>query len=716
MNLTANAQIGWRWLGMLLAIVGCTLLIGQSASATTNYVFFSVNGDTSKTSMVQGDNVGWGANCGVGDTVTWEIWVDLNNNSVIDDPGDLMFVTFSVADGDTSQSGPPPDNNPVPDGWYRFSSAVIGLAPAHYIFKALDEGDATHAQRVLTVTALPSPPNHFRGHIIVAGHPAPDPMLKDLWVEADAQDDFQLWCALTNDSGYYSINVGAVATGHGYQIQPPPIDGYVQPGRINIVAGGDSTNLDFTYVAPADSLYGDVVDDDGALIAQMLYLYCSPMFSGPSNKNDERSDGHYAFYFGPSEEGQWQVGISNEGLPPTYLIPQGWQFRNDTLHNIHHDIVCYKTDTVLYVKILENGGLPTHAYNVQAVSESLASMTYVITGTGSGNIVPLHISTKGHSNWTVFAVNWDGSYPIPDGFIPAGPPQTNLGPGDTAVINFIAGTMLQDTIKVDPGDSFSNFGSIFMSLWSPQTGSIGANPLNDGVFTIYADTGLYSFNCNLTGYMTSPSIRTVHLTDDTIGGLGFVINQAHCRVSGALQNVNLPLGMPMSINAHTTSGTSYQASTVVDQNTGVFTFNLCDGSWTIDPPFVSGMIAPTAPVLTIGEIPDTVKTANLAYSIFSSVDSLGNGSSLPTVFALRQNYPNPFNPTTQIAYDLPQRSRVDLGVFNVLGQRVATLVNAEQGAGTYHATWDGTDAVSGIYFFRLTADNYVSTKKMVLLK
>jgi hypothetical protein len=195
-----------------------------------------------------------------------------------------------------------------------------------------------------------------------------------------------------------------------------------------------------------------------------------------------------------------------------------------------------------------------------------------------------------------------------------------------------------------------------------------------------------------------------------------VINQAHCRVSGALQNVNLPLGMPMSIFAHTTSGTSYQASTVVDQNTGVFTFNLCDGSWTIDPPFVSGMIAPSAPVLTIGEIPDTSKTANLAYSIFSSVDSLGNGSSLPTVFALRQNYPNPFNPTTQISYDLPQRSRVDLGVFNVLGQRVATLVNAEQSAGSYHVTWDGTDAVSGIYFFRLTADNYVSTKKMVLLK
>jgi hypothetical protein len=627
----------------------------------------------------------------------------------------LLFC-FLVALGSTAQSGPPPDNDPTPDGWYFFSSAIIGLAPGHYIFKVVDQSDASSAQRGLTVTALPSPPNHFRGHVVVAGHPAPDPMLKDLWVEADIQDGFQLWCALTNDSGYYSINVGNAGTGHQFQIQPPAINGYVQPGRLNIVAGGDSTNLDFNYEAPSDSLYGDIVDDDGALLTQMLYLYCSPMFSGPSNKNDERTDGHYSFFFGPTEEGQWQLGISNEGLPPAYLIPQSWQFRNDTLDNIHHDLVCYKTDTVLYVKILENGGLPTHAYNVQAVSESLASMTFVITGTGTGNIVPMHISTKAYSTWTVFAVNWDSTYPIPAGFIPGGTPQVNLGPGDTAVINFIAGTMLQDTVKVDPGDSFGDFGSIFMSLWSAQTGSFGANPQEGGVFTIYGDTGTYSLNCNLNGYLTSPSNRTVHLTTDTVGGLGFTVNQAHCVVTGALQNINLPLGSPMSIFAHTTSGTSYNASTMVDQNTGVFTFNLCDGSWTIDPPFISGMVAPTAPVLSIGEIPDTTKTANLAYSIFSSVDSLGNGSSLPKVFALRQNYPNPFNPTTQITYDLPQRSRVDLGVFNVLGQRVATLVDAEQSAGSYHATWDGTDAVSGIYFFRLTADNYVATKKMVLLK
>jgi hypothetical protein len=715
MNSFANAQISRRWLSMLLAIVGCVLLIGQSASATTNYVFFSINGDTSKTTMVQGDNVGWGANCGVGHTVTWEIWVDLNNNSVIDDPGDLMFVTFSVADGDTSQSGPPPDINPVPDGWYVFSSAVIGLAPAHYIFKAVDEGDATHAQRVLNVTALPSPPNHFRGHIVVSGHPAPDPMLKDLWVEADIQDGFELWCALTNDSGYYSINVGASGTGHQFQIQPPALDGYVQPGRLNIVAGGDSTNLDFTYEAPSDSLYGDVLDDDGALITQLLYLYCSPMFSGPSNKNDERSDGHYSFYFGPSEEGQWQVGISNESLQPTYLIPQSWQFRNDTLHNIHHDLVCYKTDTVLYVKVLENGGLPTHAYNVQAVSESLASMSFAITGTGSGNIVPLHISTKANSNWAVFAVNWDSNYPIPAGYI-QGSTQTNLGPGDTAEINFISGKMVRDTVAVDPGDSFGDFSEIYVSLWSPTSGSFGASAAEGGIFTVYADTGTYSMNCNLSGYLTTPSNRTVHVTGDTVGGLGFMVNQAHCRVSGTLQNVNLPLGSSLQVFAYTTSGAQYSTTASVNQNTGQYTLNLCDGAWTITPPFVSGMVTPSSPTLTLGEIPDTAKTVNLAYSIFSSVDSLGSGSSLPTVYALRQNYPNPFNPTTQITYDLPQRSRVDLGVFNVLGQRVATLVNAEQSAGTYHATWDGTNAVSGIYFFRLTADNYVATKKMVLLK
>jgi len=88
----------------------------------------------------------------------------------------------------------------------------------------------------------------------------------------------------------------------------------------------------------------------------------------------------------------------------------------------------------------------------------------------------------------------------------------------------------------------------------------------------------------------------------------------------------------------------------------------------------------------------------------------------PTVFALSQNYPNPFNPTTQINYSVPQNSYVTLKIYNVLGQEVATIFAGSQKAGSYTATFDATRYASGIYFYRLQADNYSNIKKMVLLK
>ena len=98
----------------------------------------------------------------------------------------------------------------------------------------------------------------------------------------------------------------------------------------------------------------------------------------------------------------------------------------------------------------------------------------------------------------------------------------------------------------------------------------------------------------------------------------------------------------------------------------------------------------------------------------------GGALVLPQGFALGQNYPNPFNPSTIIPYQLAATSPVRLEVFNVLGQRVATLVDDEQGAGAYVARWDGTDAAggaaaSGLYFYRLTVGGAHQTGKMVLV-
>jgi len=89
---------------------------------------------------------------------------------------------------------------------------------------------------------------------------------------------------------------------------------------------------------------------------------------------------------------------------------------------------------------------------------------------------------------------------------------------------------------------------------------------------------------------------------------------------------------------------------------------------------------------------------------------------MPTGYWLSQNYPNPFNPVTEISFNLPEVVDVKLEIYNVLGQRVTTLVNGLTEAGIHSVTWDGSDVASGIYLYHLQAGNFVETKKMVLLK
>lgn len=92
------------------------------------------------------------------------------------------------------------------------------------------------------------------------------------------------------------------------------------------------------------------------------------------------------------------------------------------------------------------------------------------------------------------------------------------------------------------------------------------------------------------------------------------------------------------------------------------------------------------------------------------------GVGLPMQFALQQNYPNPFNAITEIKYALPKDCLVRLEVYNVVGQRVATLADGKQKAGYKVAKWQASSFSSGIYFYTLRAGDFVQTRKMILLK
>ena len=94
----------------------------------------------------------------------------------------------------------------------------------------------------------------------------------------------------------------------------------------------------------------------------------------------------------------------------------------------------------------------------------------------------------------------------------------------------------------------------------------------------------------------------------------------------------------------------------------------------------------------------------------------GDNTALPDEFNLAQNYPNPFNPTTVIVFSLPRSGFVKLEVFNVLGQKISTLVNGFMDAGNHQVEFDASRQPSGVYFYRLNQNNQVETKKMILMK
>ncbi len=85
-------------------------------------------------------------------------------------------------------------------------------------------------------------------------------------------------------------------------------------------------------------------------------------------------------------------------------------------------------------------------------------------------------------------------------------------------------------------------------------------------------------------------------------------------------------------------------------------------------------------------------------------------------FILEQNYPNPFNPTTAISYELPVTSKVTLKVYNLLGKEVATLVNGTKEAGSHTEQFNASHLASGVYFFKLTANQFSSVRKMLMMK
>ena len=107
--------------------------------------------------------------------------------------------------------------------------------------------------------------------------------------------------------------------------------------------------------------------------------------------------------------------------------------------------------------------------------------------------------------------------------------------------------------------------------------------------------------------------------------------------------------------------------------------------------------------------------------LIDAITGIDDLSSIPLRYELFQNYPNPFNPVTTIRFSLMKAQPVKLEIFNILGQKVKTLVDWRMNAGSYEVLWNsrnnaGHAVGSGVYLYRITAGEFVQTRKMILLK
>jgi hypothetical protein len=125
----------------------------------------------------------------------------------------------------------------------------------------------------------------------------------------------------------------------------------------------------------------------------------------------------------------------------------------------------------------------------------------------------------------------------------------------------------------------------------------------------------------------------------------------------------------------------------------------------------------TAPTTgTLAAIVDNMGDVTGVIIVTDNPSTISKNNIIPPHFNLDQAYPNPFNPSTMIHYQLSITNYIELSIFNVLGQKVATLVSEKQSAGRYQVQWDASGFAAGLYYYRLNAGNFTDVKKIILLR
>jgi hypothetical protein len=687
----------------------------------TTYLKFWVNGQNANT-VTQGDMFAWEFDVAApGNRADVQLWIDFDKSRDVS-TGDFLLETFTMTDGEIENDGPA-DSSAVPDGVVYVRLGRFGFAVQSYLMIVTDADEST-ANNWFEMQEMVSPPATVSGKIFIEGVTPPDPLYANLMIGAMGEEG--IFSGLSNNNGDYSINIPEADK--VWQIGPlfeQILPGYLlqERGYEQIIPAGNTDSLNFYFTIPKAYVYGDLIDQDLQLIDLNGYIGIENQTTDQESVG-EVIEGHFVIpapvtVFGQDSTNTFQFRIQEEVYFPTYLGPSYTnEFEIKYGDSTKVDLKLYATNTVIYGYVTEDGQLPSKAYQIYANSDSIGYMESFSDG-GSGYFeIPVR-----DGSWYSVGLQDDPEWgtPPPDGLVL----EENwfyVQPGDTVHFNFTPTVgRITGAFSFDPNDDQPfDYKQSSISAWdSNYTRRFDGKIHEDNTFEISVPSGKYNlvFYAEDNNFLALPSeYFDVVVAEDTVSGLNFELNYGHAQLVVKLIDPPLPSETGYWIN---TTGEwpdvygAWQDDLMPDTS---YVFNVCEGDWYLGLPIGVDYqlydVFPEDTIVTVTE-QDSIYYVEFVYLLKAG---LAAHTQIPETFSLYQNYPNPFNPLTLIRWQLPVASYVDVSVYNMLGQRVATLVNENQTAGQHQIKWNASGLASGVYYYRIKAGDFMQTKKMVLIQ
>ncbi len=731
-------------------------LLAFGAALVAQPISVTVNGLPAGATFASGDLMSWSITLPPGQVSTNDLWIDVNQNGVIDIGVDRMIIRFQQQDGAGENDGPA-DMDGVANG-VIVTQFNAGLAPAHWIF-VVSNGVSSDTATFI-VTPLASPVASISGHVTVPVGMDPSNILVQAESDVNVPGMRPFWHALTDGSGNYTIQMGgmpAMFDPWHVRVENSMLGRLVAIPFDTLVSVAGTPPVVNIQMVLGTVLTGVVRDQSNAPVFRAyphVHPAADPEGEGHLGGNTDEA-GNFSFVVPP---GTWLLHFTKDGYKDSWWNNKPDRFQADVITTSSaQDTIKFLNGTLVQAALIQgrvyNYGAPTGAnvYLLTMPGEIIVSMRQTNDdGSYSFTVDPGTYYVRFQKDMEV--QYWDHTSMSPgtpivitgtetvtgiDAHFEVGPPPPPPAPQILKVWDvpfdnggkvFIKFRGVEQYLQEGGGGGEMPFGVEKYTIWRLQkdgpvyVGEVPAawDSMYTGVVATLVDSNRvdplipagprwsryivkahFLFNLYVIPSMVDSGYSLDNLAPNVPGGVGSAVAGNDVRILWSrMLDEDLRY---YSIYRGTTEGFSIAGMTPIAQTT--------DAAY-IDPGAATGTYyyRITATDFAGNE---SDPSAPVSSSGTTAAPDLGL---MPTSFALGQNFPNPFNPATTIAFDVPSAIAVRLEVYNALGQVVAELVNGEVSAGRHSVRFDASNLPSGLYMVRMHAGEFVATRKINLVK